>query len=405
MNPLLLVRDALKSLRRNTFRAFLTMLGIIIGVGAVIAMIALGRGAQAEVADRVSQMGTDVLWVRAGSRSSRGIAGGAGSVNTLTVEDFDAILRECPSVAAVSPSASTSRQVVFENRNWNTRIEGYNELFPELRNWAVDWGTMFDDRHVKRASRVAVIGRTIQKELFPGSDPVGQTIRIGNLPFKVLGVLAAKGAGPRGDDQDDAIVVPYTTVQKKFMSGTLNVQSGVVKAVDGRASYAEEEIAAVLRQRHNIRSDREDDFQIHNFAEFAEMLEATQSVMTALLAGIAAVSLIVGGIGIMNIMLVSVSERTREVGIHMSIGARPSHIRGQFLLEAIVLCVLGGFLGLVLGVGSSLVMSEVLGWATEVTADAVAVAILFPAAIGVFFGYYPAHKAAGLDPIEALRWE
>ncbi len=400
-----ILKIAVKAMTRNKFRAFLTMLGIIIGVGAVIAMIALGQGAQEQVKERISSMGTDILWVRAGSRMSRGISGGAGSVTTLTPEDFDAIARECPSVAGTSPTANAAGQVVYGNRNWNVRVEGFNQEFTQLRDWDIAQGTFFDDRHVRSAARVAVLGQTVVDKLFPDTSPIGKTIRIAHLPFRVIGVLAKKGSGMRGEDQDDTIIVPFTTIQKKFQSSALYVQSGIIKAVSGRSAYAEEEIQALLRQRHQIASGQDDDFSVINLSEMAAMLEETQGVMTTLLAAIAAVSLVVGGIGIMNIMLVSVSERTREIGIHMSIGARPSHVRIQFLSESILLCIMGGLIGLLFGIASSLGVSTFLGWPVHLTLQSIWVALVFPTAIGVFFGYYPAHKAALLDPIEALRYE
>ncbi len=405
MSIWMIMKVSAKALTRNKFRAFLTMLGIIIGVAAVIAMISLGRGAQEQVKERISSMGTDIIWVRAGSRNEGGMMGGSGTNNTLTVEDFEAMERECPSIKIASPTANTAQQVVFGGQNWNTRIEGYNERFPVLRNWTIAAGTSFTSQQVRSAARVAVLGQTVVDQLFPNSNPIGQTIRVGALPFTVLGVLGKKGADPRGFDQDDTIIVPYSTVQKKFQGGVLYVQSGIVKAVEGQAGYAEDELTDLLRQRHNIRPGQPDDFEIRNFSEFAQALEQTQGVMTTLLASIASVSLLVGGIGIMNIMLVSVSERTREIGIHMSIGARPNQVRVQFLFESIALCLLGGLVGLGLGVGGSYAFSTFLNWSTSLSPDAVAAAIIFPVMIGVFFGYYPAHKAAALDPIEALRYE
>jgi putative ABC transport system permease protein len=368
-------------------------------------MIALGQGAQEQVKERISSMGTDILWVRAGSRMSHGISGGAGSVNTLTPEDFDAIARECPSVAGTSPTANTAGQVVYGNRNWNVRVEGFNEKFTQLRDWEISQGVFFDDRQVRSAARVAVLGQTVVDKLFPDTPAIGKTIRIAHLPFRVIGVLAKKGSGMRGEDQDDTIIVPFTTIQKKFQASSLYVQSGIIKAVSGRSVYAEDEIRALLRQRHQIPSGGDDDFSVINLSEMAAMLEETQGVMTTLLAAIAAVSLVVGGIGIMNIMLVSVSERTREIGIHMSIGARPSHVRIQFLSESILLCILGGILGLLFGMASSLAVRSFLGWPVQLSLQSIWVALVFPTAIGVFFGYYPAHKAALLDPIEALRYE
>ena len=402
----MILKISLKALNRNKIRSCLTMLGIIIGVGAVIAMVSLGRGAQRQVQEEIAAMGTNTLWIRAGSRRSWGIRSGAGTLNTLTAGDFEAIQRECPTVMAVSPSASTMGQVVFGNQNWNTRVEGYNQYYPLLRNWKVVQGSFFEESHVKSSARVAVVGQTVANELFGGGDPVGQTIRIKNLPFHVLGVLDKKGANSWGRDQDDTIIVPYTTVQKKFQGGVLYVQSGLVAAVSPRASFAaEEQIKGLLRQRHRLGVGDDDDFRVRNLSEFAEAAEATNRVMTGLLASIAAVSLLVGGIGIMNIMLVAVSERTREIGIRMAIGARPGHVRMQFLSEAVMLCLLGGLLGLLLGLGGSMGISNFLGWPTLISPNAIAAALLFSAGIGIFFGYYPAHKAAALDPIEALRYE
>jgi putative ABC transport system permease protein len=402
----MILKISLKSLGRNMIRSILTMLGIIIGVAAVITMVSLGQGAQRQVQEEIAAMGTNTLWIRAGSRRSWGIRSGSGTMNTLNAADFEAIAQEVPTVQAVSPSASTMAQVVFGNQNWNTRIEGYNEQYPLLRNWPLTQGSFFEDSHVKTASRVAVLGQTVVDELFGGGDPVGQTIRVKNLPFQVLGVLKKKGANNWGRDQDDTIIVPYTTVQKKFQGGVLYVQSGLISAVSARASFAaQEQITALLRQRHDLSSDQANDFRVRNLSEFAEAAEATNRVMTSLLASIAAVSLLVGGIGIMNIMLVSVTERTREIGIRMAIGARPGHVRIQFLAEAIVLCLVGGFIGLGMGLGGSVLVSQAMGWPTQISPNSIVVSIIFSAAIGVFFGYYPAHKAARLDPIEALHYE
>jgi putative ABC transport system permease protein len=402
----MILKISLKSLGRNMIRSILTMLGIIIGVAAVITMVSLGQGAQRQVQEEIAAMGTNTLWIRAGSRRSWGIRSGSGTMNTLNAADFEAIAQEVPTVQAVSPSASTMAQVVFGNQNWNTRIEGYNEQYPLLRNWPLTQGSFFEDSHVKTASRVAVLGQTVVDELFGGGDPVGQTIRVKNLPFQVLGVLKKKGANNWGRDQDDTIIVPYTTVQKKFQGGVLYVQSGLISAVSARASFAaQEQITALLRQRHDLGSAQANDFRVRNLSEFAEAAEATNRVMTSLLASIAAVSLLVGGIGIMNIMLVSVTERTREIGIRMAIGARPGHVRIQFLAEAIVLCLVGGFIGLGMGLGGSVLVSQAMGWPTQISPNSIVVSIIFSAAIGVFFGYYPAHKAARLDPIEALHYE
>ena len=406
MNYWMILKISLKALNRNKVRSALTMLGIIIGVSAVIAMVSLGEGARRQIQEEIASLGDSTVWVRAGSRRSWGVRSASGTMNTLKAADFDAMLNECPAVKAVSPSARSMAQVVFGNQNWNTRIEGYNELYPEMRNWTIAQGSFFDDSQVKAAARVAVLGNTVWQELFAGSDPVGQTIRVKNLSFQVVGTFKAKGYNSWGRDQDDVIIVPYTTVQKKFLGGALHVESGLVQAVNSRATYAaEEQIRALLRQRHRLSPFQDDDFMIRNLSEIGEAAEATNRMMGGLLAVIASVSLLVGGIGIMNIMLVAVSERTREIGIRMAIGARPSHVRIQFLSESIGLCLLGGILGLLLGVAVSVGIPLWLGWPTVISINSVVISILFSAAIGIFFGYYPAHKAAALDPIEALRYE
>ena len=406
MNYWMILKISLKALNRNKVRSALTMLGIIIGVSAVIAMVSLGEGARRQIQEEIASLGDSTVWVRAGSRRSWGVRSASGTMNTLKAGDFDAMLNECPAVKAVSPSARSMAQVVFGNQNWNTRIEGYNELYPEMRNWTIAQGSFFDDSQVKAAARVAVLGNTVWQELFAGSDPVGQTIRVKNLSFQVIGTFKAKGYNSWGRDQDDVIIVPYTTVQKKFLGGALHVESGLVQAVNSRATYAaEEQIRALLRQRHRLGPFQDDDFMIRNLSEIGEAAEATNRMMGGLLAVIASVSLLVGGIGIMNIMLVAVSERTREIGIRMAIGARPSHVRIQFLSESIGLCLLGGILGLLLGVAVSIGIPLWLGWPTVISINSVVISILFSAAIGIFFGYYPAHKAAALDPIEALRYE
>ena len=406
MNYWMILKISLKALNRNKVRSALTMLGIIIGVSAVIAMVSLGEGARRQIQEEIASLGDSTVWVRAGSRRSWGVRSASGTMNTLKAADFDAMLNECPAVKAVSPSARSMAQVVFGNQNWNTRIEGYNELYPDMRNWTIAQGSFFDDSQVKAAARVAVLGNTVWQELFAGSDPVGQTIRVKNLSFQVIGTFKAKGYNSWGRDQDDVIIVPYTTVQKKFLGGALHVESGLVQAVNSRATYAaEEQIRALLRQRHRLGPFQDDDFMIRNLSEIGEAAEATNRMMGGLLAVIASVSLLVGGIGIMNIMLVAVSERTREIGIRMAIGARPSHVRIQFLSESIGLCLLGGILGLLLGMAVSIGIPLWLGWPTVISINSVVISILFSAAIGIFFGYYPAHKAAALDPIEALRYE
>jgi len=400
------LKIALSALGRNKVRSLLTMLGIIIGVGAVIATVSLGQGARQQVQQEIASMGTDTLSVRAGSSRSWGIRGGSGTTNTLTVQDFEAILLECPAVRAVSPSVRITTQVVFGNQNWNARIEGYNEQYPSLRNWDVVMGRFFDAGQVKLARRVAVLGQTAWKELFEGNNPIGRSIRIHNLPFQVLGVLDRKGFDAWGRDQDDVILVPYTTIQKKFLRGVPYVDSGIIGAVNAKAtSLAEQQVTALLRERHRLTPHEENDFRVRNLGEIAEAADATNRTLTMLLASIAAVSLVVGGIGIMNIMLVAVTERTREIGIRMAIGARPNAVKLQFLSESVVLCLCGGILGLALGVGTAISMSHFLNWPTLISIDFVVISILFSTTIGVGFGYYPAYRAARMDPIDALRYE
>jgi putative ABC transport system permease protein len=400
-----ILRIALRALARNKARSFLTALGIIIGVGSVIAMVSLGQGAQYQVQEQIASMGTNMLIVSSGSQRVRGVQSGVGTGTNLTPEDIQAIARECPVVAATSPSVTAPVGLVFGNQNWTTRAEGVGEEYPAIRNWSVAAGAFFSAADVRSAARVAVIGNTLAVQLFPGLDPVGQTLRVRNLPFRVIGVLAAKGQSQWGQDQDDIILIPYTTAMKKLLSLTY-VPSAYISATSAPATFeAEEQIRQLLRQRHNIRAGMEDDFNVRNLTNVADMAEQTTRVMTLLLGSIAGVSLIVGGIGIMNIMLVSVTERTREIGIRMAVGARARHVRLQFLIESIVLGIAGGVVGIVTGVGLSLLLSRVFAWPQFISVASILASVAFSVAIGVFFGYYPARKAASLDPIEALRYE
>ncbi|MGE5487526.1 MAG: ABC transporter permease [bacterium] len=405
MTVLPIVRIALRALARNKARSFLTALGIIIGVGSVIAMVSLGQGAQQQVQARIESLGTNMLIIASGSERVRGLQGAAGTTNTLTVEDVEAIERDVYAVAAATPSVNAPVTVVFGNQNWSTRAEGVDEDYPLIRNRGVEAGEFFTPNDVRLAARVAVVGRTVSDQLFPGMDPVGQTIRVRNLPFRIVGVLEAKGQSNWGQDQDDTIVIPYTTAMKKLLSVT-RIPIAFVSARSPEATFeAQREMTDLLRQRHNIRPGQDDDFNIRNLTDIAEMAQETTKVMTMLLGSIAGVSLLVGGIGIMNIMLVSVTERTREIGIRMAVGARAAHVRLQFLIEAIVLGVAGGIVGIAAGVGTSLVMAHVFDWPQAISAFAIVASVGFSVAIGVFFGYYPARKAAALDPIEALRYE
>ena len=399
------LKIALRALARNKMRSILTMLGIIIGVGAVIAMVGVGQGAQKAVQDQIASMGSNLLMVMSGSVNRGGLMMGWGQTKTLTEDDAKAILREVPSVAAVAGSSGSSAQVVYENQNWATRITGTEPSYFNIRSWQFSAGASFTEQDVQQASNVAVIGETVRQNLFGATDPVGQTIRIGNLPFQVVGVLAAKGQSGMGQDQDDTIVVPLSTMQKKI-NGQTWISNIVVSAVSQQASYsAQQQIMALLRDRHRIRPGQDDDFMVRNLADMAQLADSSAQVMTMLLASIAGVSLIVGGIGIMNIMLVSVTERTREIGIRIAIGATEGDVQTQFLSESVVLSLLGGAIGILFGVGASVIITKTLGWNVLISPAAILTAVFFSMAVGVFFGFYPARKAARLDPIEALRFE
>jgi len=399
------MKIALRALARNKLRSALTMLGIIIGVGAVIAMVGIGNGAQKEVQDRIAAMGTNLLYVSAGSVNMGGTHLGAGATQTLVSSDVAAILSEAPAVANAAPVSSASTQLVFGNQNWATTVTGTEPQYFDIRDWALSQGDTFSQDDVRRAANVAVIGETVRQNLFGNGNPVGQTIRAGNLPFTVVGVLTAKGTSGMGGDQDDGIYIPITTLQKKI-TGQDWLRNIMVSAKSQAQSYtAQDQITAILRDRHRIRAGTPDDFSIRNLADIAELADQSAQVMTMLLASIAGVSLIVGGIGIMNIMLVSVTERTKEIGVRVAIGATEQDVQRQFLLESVVLSLLGGAVGIIVGIGSSILINYVLHWTVSVSMLAVGAAVIFSTAIGVAFGYYPARKAARLDPIEALRFE
>ncbi len=406
MNLMAIIRIAVRALARNKMRSSLTMLGIIIGVGAVIAMVGLGQGAQQEVQQQIAAMGSNMLFVGSGTVNRSGLRMGWGQTKSLVYDDMTAILRECPAVAGAAPGANTAAQIVFGSDNWATRVTGTEPQYFDIRNWRFQMGTAFTQEDVQSAANVAVIGETVRKNLFGATDAVGQTVRISNLPFKVVGVLAEKGqSAAMGDDQDDTVIVPITTLQKK-LTGQDWLRFISVSAVSRQASYAaKQQIEELLRDRHRIRPGQDDDFFVRNLADMADLADQAGRVMTLLLGSIASVSLLVGGIGIMNIMLVSVTERTREIGIRMAIGATEEDVQRQFLIEAVVLSLIGGVIGIATGVGSSYLITNLLGWTVLVSPRAIVIAVLFSAAVGIFFGYYPAHKASRLDPIEALRYE
>ena len=397
-----IIKVALRALMRNTMRSILTALGIIIGVGAVIAMVSIGNGAKAQVEAQVASLGQNVITVFSGSMSSGGMRGGWGSSPSLTIEDAEAIEREVTGIVGVSPEVRDRNQVLANGLNWNTSVNGESPDYPDIRSWKIASGAMFSDQDVRSVAKVCVIGKTVADQLFANSDPVGQTLRIRNIPFKILGVLDSKGFNLFGQDQDDAVLVPYTSHMKR-LSRRSYISSILIQAANADViDKVQKDITEVLTQR---RKGREPDFTVRNQVELAQTATATTQTMTLLLAAIASVSLLVGGIGIMNIMLVSVTERTREIGIRLAIGAHDRDIRVQFLIEAMVLSSLGGIIGVLLGIGISQSLSVLNGWPVLVSTNAILLAVGFSALVGVLFGFYPAHKAAQLDPIEALRFE
>lgn len=405
MKSLNIILAAFRALQRNKMRSFLTMLGIIIGVAAVIAMLAIGQGAEYSVKANIASLGTNILIVYPGSQQQGGLRMGAGTNVTLTEDDANAIQTECPSVAYVSPGTFSGGQVIAGNLNWATMIQGVGVDYTSIREWPIEYGNFFTEQDIKSAAKVCVLGKTVADNLFPGEDPINKSIRIRSVPFKVIGVLAAKGQNASGNDQDDVILAPYSTVQKR-LSRYPYLRQILVSAVSQKAiPEAQKEIEELLRMRHKIPPYGQDDFTIRNQTDLAETASQTSKILTILLASIASVSLVVGGIGIMNIMLVSVTERTREIGIRMSVGARGKDILTQFLIEALVLSLVGGLIGIMLGIISSKVISDFAQWPTFITAFSIILSFGFSIMIGLFFGFYPARKAALLNPIDALRYE
>ncbi len=398
-------RVALRALRRNKMRSILTMLGIIIGVGAVIAMVGVGNGAKSQVEAQIATLGKDMVLVFSGSMTSGGARGGWGAAGTLKVDDADAIAREVPGVTMVSPELRAYAQVAAGNQNWYTGVLGESADYFEMREWALVSGATFSEQDIRSANKVAVIGQTTAQQIFGEDDPVGQVIRVRNVPFVITGLLKSKGLSLMGSDQDDVLVIPYTTAMKR-LTGEVKLRSINVQAANGKVMpQVEQQIASLLRQRHHIVPGRDDDFTVRSQQEIAEMATATSKVLMLLLVAIAIVSLVVGGIGIMNIMLVSVTERTREIGIRMAVGAHGWDILMQFLIEAITLSSIGGLVGIGIGFAFAKILSYSFGWPTMVPPVYVVASFVFSAAVGVFFGLYPARKAAALDPIDALRYE
>jgi putative ABC transport system permease protein len=406
MAPAVTLAIALKALRRNAMRTALTALGIIIGVAAVIVMVAIGTGAQASIESQIRSAGSNLVIVNAGSGGFGPVRQGQGAVTTLTSEDAAAIRREVPGIRYLSPGITTRAQLVAPSSNWNTQVQGTGAELTAIRSWPLESGSFFTDQDVARASRVVVLGAVARDELFGlGADPTGVSVRIRNQPFRVIGVLTRKGQAAMGQDQDDAAFVPYTAVQKRLL-GVQHIMNVTISAEEGvPLDQLTEQIATLLRTRHRIQPGDQDDFMVRTLEEMASVLTSTTETMTWLLASIAAVSLVVGGIGIMNIMLVSVTERTREIGLRLSVGARDVDVLMQFLVEAMVLTLSGGAIGVAVGVTLSYALADIMQWAAVVTPDAVLLSFGVAAGIGVFFGFYPARKAASLNPIDALRYE
>jgi putative ABC transport system permease protein len=396
---------ALRALRRNKLRSALTALGIIIGVASVVAMVAVGNGAQARITNQVAALGQNLLSIFAGSRRTGGVQSGLGSASALTLADADAIGREVVDVVALSPEVSSTAQAIAGGRNWSTTIAGESPDYLKIRDWKLASGSMFSPREVRSAAKVAIIGSKTANELFGPLNPVGQTVRVSNIPFVIIGLLESKGAGMGGQNQDDRIIIPFTTAMKRITGDkylrSINVQISSAE----RMEIAQQQITSLLRQRHRLTTGRDDDFNIFNQKEIADTVNSISKIITLLLGSIAGISLFVGGIGIMNIMLVSVTERTREIGIRIAVGAQPGDIRLQFLIEAITLSLLGGLIGVLCGVGVSQLVGVFADFKAVVSIGSILLAFGVSTIIGVFFGFYPAHKAAALNPIEALRYE
>ena len=405
MKGFTLVKVATQSIWKNKMRTLLTMLGIIIGVGAVIVMVAIGQGAQSQIQEQINNLGTNMIVITPGSSNQGGVSRGAGSFNRLKLEDAEKLQRENLILSGVSPVIMTRTQVIGGQGNWRASIYGVSTDYQIIRDWEVTSGRFFDQSELRQMRKVAVLGHTIAENLFSGEDPVGQQIQLRNVPFQIIGVLEEKGQTASGTDQDDVIIAPYTTVKNRLRGRNYIGQILASTSSPGDIPDAQQEITAIMRESHDLAAWEDDDFTGRNQTDLADAAQGTTEVMTLLLAAIASISLLVGGIGIMNIMLVSVTERTREIGIRMAIGARGSDVLTQFLVESIVMSVLGGVIGLGVGFAGASLLGSLTGWNTVVLPETVLIAIVFSAAVGIFFGFYPARKAAALNPIDALRYE
>ena len=405
MRPSTLIRVAWQSIAKNTMRTALTMLGIIIGVGAVIVMVAVGQGAQQRIRQQIENLGTNMLVITPGATAQGGVSQGAGSFNRLTIADAEFLKREATLLAAVSPVIIAPAQAIGGQGNWRTAVTGVSTDFQLIRDWAVSSGAFFDQADIRAMRPVAVLGNTVAANLFPDEDPVGRQIQLRNVPFRIIGVLAGKGQTATGANQDDVILAPYTTVQGRLAGRQFIAQILASTSSPQDIPAAQEEIRAIMREAHRLASWEEDDFTVRNQTDLAETAQSTTEVMTLLLAAIASISLLVGGIGIMNIMLVSVTERTREIGIRLAIGAHGSDVMTQFLVESTLLTLLGGAVGTAAGYAGARLLGHFTGWGTAVSPTTVVVALVFSGAVGIFFGFYPARKAAALNPIDALRYE
>jgi len=404
----IIIKIALDSILIHKLRSFLTVLGIIIGVSSVIIMVAIGNGAKLEIEKQISSIGSNLIIVLPGATSSGGVRFGTGTQMTLTIQDAEALKKESPYIEDTTFSIHEVLQVVYKNMNWSSLVRGTNTSFFRIQEWELERGRFFNEEDIKSGNRVAVIGYTVVKNLFGLEDPIDKTIRIKKIPFKVIGILKEKGTSPRGDDQDDVILVPYTTAQRNLFGNILpdRVRVIYIKARSLNDLFqAENDVKSILRQRHKIQRNQEDDFSVRNITQSLQARQESSRIMTFLLGAIASISLIVGGIGIMNIMLVSVTERTKEIGIRMAVGATTYHIQIQFLIEAILLSIIGSILGILLGIAGAFVSDFVFDFKAILSLDSIIISLFLTMMVGVVFGFYPAYKASLLDPIEALRYE